>query len=407
MRAPTASTGSTPILMGDGRTKALADVRVGEEVYGTGSVGRYDDSSGPPCSRTGGASTEAFRSSSRTAPDDLRAATTGFSRSAAGSTWPPPRTSRRAAFPSDDEQRPPWNRLPRRAPAIGHRRLPDGYLCGMVRGDGLLASYAYHGRRRGDRHPAPLPPGARRLRGPAANAALSSRRSTSKRESSSSRRASGRAQALARDPDTCGGARRCRIRAIVRWPDSDPDSDWSKGFLAGIFDAEGSYSRGILRIVNTDSEPSSGTSPESLARFGFDFIVGLEAAEEKAVHTRCGSVAAFASICASSTQTNPRSPESRRSKARRIKNDARLRVTSVEPLGSTMPLFDITTGTGDFIANGVVSHNCYARPTHQYLGWGAGTDFDRKIVVKVNAPELLRQRCCDGPGRATRSSFRA
>ena len=33
---------------------------------------------------------------------------------------------------------------------------------------------------------------------------------------------------------------------------------------------------------------------------------------------------------------------------------------------------------------------CYARPTHQYLGWGAGTDFDRKIVVKVNAPELLR-----------------
>lgn len=34
---------------------------------------------------------------------------------------------------------------------------------------------------------------------------------------------------------------------------------------------------------------------------------------------------------------------------------------------------------------------CYARPTHQYLGFGAGTDFDRKIVVKVNAPELLRR----------------
>jgi DNA repair photolyase len=34
---------------------------------------------------------------------------------------------------------------------------------------------------------------------------------------------------------------------------------------------------------------------------------------------------------------------------------------------------------------------CYARPTHQYLGWGAGTDFDRKIVAKTNAPELLRR----------------
>ena len=34
---------------------------------------------------------------------------------------------------------------------------------------------------------------------------------------------------------------------------------------------------------------------------------------------------------------------------------------------------------------------CYARPTHQYLDWGAGTDFERKIVTKVNAPELLRR----------------
>ena len=34
---------------------------------------------------------------------------------------------------------------------------------------------------------------------------------------------------------------------------------------------------------------------------------------------------------------------------------------------------------------------CYARPSHQYLGWGAGTDFDRKIVAKTNAPELLEK----------------
>jgi len=34
---------------------------------------------------------------------------------------------------------------------------------------------------------------------------------------------------------------------------------------------------------------------------------------------------------------------------------------------------------------------CYARPTHQYLDFGAGTDFDRKIVVKVNAAERLRE----------------
>ncbi len=33
---------------------------------------------------------------------------------------------------------------------------------------------------------------------------------------------------------------------------------------------------------------------------------------------------------------------------------------------------------------------CYARPSHEYLGFGAGTDFETKIVVKKKAPELLR-----------------
>lgn len=33
---------------------------------------------------------------------------------------------------------------------------------------------------------------------------------------------------------------------------------------------------------------------------------------------------------------------------------------------------------------------CYARPSHEYWGFGAGTDFERKLMVKHNAPELLR-----------------
>ena len=34
---------------------------------------------------------------------------------------------------------------------------------------------------------------------------------------------------------------------------------------------------------------------------------------------------------------------------------------------------------------------CYARPTHEYLGLGAGTDFERKIFVKTKAPALLEE----------------
>jgi DNA repair photolyase len=34
---------------------------------------------------------------------------------------------------------------------------------------------------------------------------------------------------------------------------------------------------------------------------------------------------------------------------------------------------------------------CYARPTHEYLGFSAGLDFETKIMVKRRAPELLRR----------------
>jgi DNA repair photolyase len=35
---------------------------------------------------------------------------------------------------------------------------------------------------------------------------------------------------------------------------------------------------------------------------------------------------------------------------------------------------------------------CYARPTHEYLGFSAGLDFETRILVKERAPELLRER---------------
>src|SRR5579871_6893022 len=34
---------------------------------------------------------------------------------------------------------------------------------------------------------------------------------------------------------------------------------------------------------------------------------------------------------------------------------------------------------------------CYARPTHEYLGFNAGLDFERRIMVKDDAPALLRE----------------
>jgi DNA repair photolyase len=68
-----------------------------------------------------------------------------------------------------------------------------------------------------------------------------------------------------------------------------------------------------------------------------------------------------------------------------------LRVLSVEPLELSMPMYDITTGTGDFIANGVISHNCFARRTHEWLEFDSGRDFDTQVVVKTNLVEVLER----------------
>jgi DNA repair photolyase len=65
-------------------------------------------------------------------------------------------------------------------------------------------------------------------------------------------------------------------------------------------------------------------------------------------------------------------------------------VQSIRPVGPQR-LYDITTGTGDFVAEGVVSHNCFARNTHTYLDLDAGADFDSQIVVKLNVARVLER----------------
>jgi DNA repair photolyase len=65
------------------------------------------------------------------------------------------------------------------------------------------------------------------------------------------------------------------------------------------------------------------------------------------------------------------------------------RVEAIEATGRR-DLVDIQTSTGTFFAAGLATHNCYARPTHEYFGLSAGLDFETRIFVKQDAPGLLR-----------------
>jgi len=48
---------------------------------------------------------------------------------------------------------------------------------------------------------------------------------------------------------------------------------------------------------------------------------------------------------------------------------------------------------------------CYARRTHEYLGWGAGTDFETRLTVKINAPYLIRKELAAPSWRKERVAF--
>ena len=181
-------------------------------------------------------------------------------------------------------------------------------------------------------------------------------------------------------------ARADRVESLIVWP-FEPGIDWRKGFLAGVFDAEGVVDGEELRIAGADATILSWVDA-SLASFGF--TAPLLPPDPLGVRTLRvqGGVREQLRF---SHLTWPAATAKWSLAGRPIKTNAPLRVEAIEPVSAEpIELYDITTGTGDFIANGVVSHNCFARPTHKYLDFDAGRDFEREIVVKVNVPEVLR-----------------
>ena len=161
--------------------------------------------------------------------------------------------------------------------------------------------------------------------------------------------------------------------------------NWWKGFLAGSFDASGSCSHGLWRLTSGDPT-STRHVVAGMERFGFTTVTE-PAANAGTVIRLLGGLRERLRFF---HLMDPAISRDRDIAGVELDSDADLRVEAVEDLGIVTAMVDITTGTGDFIANGVVSHNCFARPSHEYLELDAGRDFESVIVVKINAVERLR-----------------
>ena len=375
--------GDTPILAADGRHKPLADLVVGDRIVGTERRGRYRRYVETDVRAHWSTVKPAYRT---TLADGTELVTSGDHRFLTNRGWKHVVGQDRG--PDCRPHLTTNNELMGTGWFASQPQKSDeyrrGYLCGLVRGDGHLAPRPYEKRDgRGWTHH------FFRLALAETEALARAHRFLDSFDVASDEfvfRAAVGAHRKMTALRTQKPKSVERIGELICWPLS-PTDDWRKGFLAGIFDAEGSCGKEALRISNCDAMILRWTA-DSLDRFGFDHILehtrnrnGL-----KVIRVRGGLRERLRFF----HTTDPAITRKRTVQGFPLKSDTDLRVKSIEPLGRAMRLYDITTGTGDFIANGVVSHNCFARPTHTYLDMNARRDFEKEIVVKVNAPEVLR-----------------
>ena len=374
--------GDTPILGADGRSKPLSEVRPGDEIYGTvrrGSYRRYE--------RTKVLAHWSTRKRAHRVvlEDGTELVASGDHRFLTDRGW------KYVIGAEQGRDRRPFLTVSNKLMGMGslgpggpeNEEYRRGYLCGMIRGDGHLGSYSYPpraGRTRDDHHRFRLAltdsDALGRSRDYLAIAGVRTGEFAFLGGNDRHRPMRG-IRNYSRDGVV-------RVRELIEWPCS-PGDDWYRGFLAGIFDAEGSCS-GSLRIANADAAIIDRTA-SGLRRFGFSSVVeGPNRIGVRSVRLRGGLREQQRLF----TRIDPAVCRKRSIDGIAIKSQAPLGVVAIEPLGREVEMFDITTGTGDFIADGIVSHNCFARRTHTYLDLDAGRDFEREIVVKVNLPEVVR-----------------
>lgn len=177
------------------------------------------------------------------------------------------------------------------------------------------------------------------------------------------------------------------ITRLIEWPQCYFGS-WAQGFIAGIFDAAGSISNGTVRIANSSSR-LMGVARSSLQELAFATVMETTPLNRPRPMHALRVPGGVREQLRFFTACNPSITHKRSIAGQAVQSSANLAIVAIERLRGERELFDITTGSADFIANGVVSHNCFARPSHAYMGLSPGLDFETKLFYKADAAKIL------------------
>src|SRR5256886_1513514 len=375
--------GDTLILLADGRTLPISKLPVGEEIYGTRRVGHYRRYVKSRVLARWSTVKPAWRV---TLEDGTKLVTSGDHRLLTERGW---------KFVTGAE----WGRARRPHLTTSNKLMGTGafseavrtnddyrrgYLCGMIRGDAWLGTCSYRRKngRIGQLHQFRLALCDQEALVRARNYLLDFEVST---QGFLFQAAAGNRRAM--HAIRVGSFMSVQsIRGLIAWP-TGPTREWSGGFLAGIFDAEGSFSHAILRISNTDPE-IIGWICACLRAFNFRFVVEHIPFETRKPIDNVRLTGGLGEHLRFFHTVSPAISRKLDITGQAVLSEARLKVIGIEPL-KTMRLYDITTETEDFIANGVISHNCYARPSHAYMGLSPGIDFETRLFYKADAARLL------------------
>jgi protein gp37 len=171
-----------------------------------------------------------------------------------------------------------------------------------------------------------------------------------------------------------------RLDKVLNYCETD---DYARGYLAGIFDAEGSFNRANLRISNKTVSYLERVTAYG-ARLGFDFRIEPKRPNEllnaRLYGPRRDRLSFF-------TLTRP----AIRRKARALlgaKIDVEpATVIRLEVIGER-DLIDIETTTHTFFANGLATHNCYAETFAERFRGVPGHPYERGFDVRL-VPDKL------------------